>query len=172
MAKGIYTPIRTDDEWEDAYFRWAYECERNLTKTSELTGIPLRTLTYHKAKHEWDERYASETTSIAEFALEGGLNELRLGIGTAALQLVRDASNPNLHPEDRLASQKLLFSLVTNTLRTEGMQPNHLSLIDARSISVLPNDISNKVSATQAIEANLSAALTEQSYSKRGKTRN
>jgi hypothetical protein len=77
-----------------------------------------------------------------------------------------------MKPEDRLASQRLLFGLVGEQLRIEGMTPSHLSLIDARSISVLPNDISNKVAATQAIEANLSHALTEQSYSKRGKTRN
>ncbi len=172
MARGEYSPAHSADDWEEAYQRWAYEFHRNGTKTSEATGIPLRTLSYHKAKHGWDERYASESSNIAAFALEGGLNELRLGISSATLQLVKDASNEALEPSDRLASQKLLFSLVTNQLRNDNQGPNSLSLIDARSITVTPNELSNATLATQALESNLSAALAEQSMARRGKTRN
>jgi hypothetical protein len=153
----------TVEELEDAYMRWAYECEKNLTDTAELTGIPLRTLQYHKAKDNWDERYSAETSEIAGLAFTYGLNELRLGISAAALALVRDASSSTLQHSERLASQKLLFSLMLSSPTSESPATSHLSLIDARSIHLPPNSSDANVISARAIEANLAVANEAQS---------
>lgn len=155
----------TDEALEQAYMLWAYVNEHNLTKTSEDTDIPLRTLQYHKRKAEWDKRYEAETAEVAGFAFAYGLNELRLGISAAAQSLVKDASNSALLHSERLASQKLLFSLLVHSPDSASQVPGHVSLIDARSIHLPPNDVNavdpSKVNI-RAIEANIANANAQQ----------
>jgi hypothetical protein len=148
----------TVEQLEDAYMSWAYEHGHNLAATSRSTGIPLRTLQYHKARARWDERYSAETAEVADFALGYGLDELRLGISAAALQLVKDASNDTLLPSERLASQKLLFSLLVHNPEGHSYTgPQHISLIDARRVE-LPASPDPQSISSRAIEQNLAAS--------------
>lgn len=157
----------TDEQLEEAYMTWAYKLSHNLTHTAEETGIPLRTLAYHKKEKRWDERYAGETAEIAGLAFEYGLNELRLGISAAALQLVSDASNKSLEHSQRLASQRLLFSMMISGTGSDHTGPTHVSLIDARHVSLPPNTDSPSLVSSRAIEANISRAIDAQSRSRR-----
>lgn len=157
---------RSDEEYEDAYMVWAYQNNRNLTKTAQDTGIPLRTLQYRKRMDGWDSRYAAESGEVAGFAFEYGMNELRLGVSSAALQLVRDASNPDSLPSDRLASQKLLFAIIANTHTEDMKAPSHISLIDARSITIPPNNLQPGDLARMSMQANVQQSIESQTKRK------
>lgn len=157
----------TDEQLEEAYMTWAYKLSHNLTHTAEETGIPLRTLAYHKRNAKWDERYAAETAEIAGLAFEYGLNELRLGISAAALQLVKDSSDNTLEHAQRLASQRLLFSMMIGGAGPEHAGPTHVSLIDARQVQLPPNNDHPSLVSSRAIEANISRAIDAQSRSRR-----
>ena len=161
----------TEEDREEAYMTWAYANEKNLAKTCRDLNIPERTGQYWKKEYEWDSRYAAETADIAGLAFEYGLNELRLGISAAALSLVKDASNANLEHHERLASQKLLFQLMIGSTDALPKIPTHLSLIDARSITLPAGSINDSnVIAARAIEANLSHANDLQSKRRHGKS--
>jgi hypothetical protein len=160
----------TQEQREDAYMRWAYEYNKNLTETARQLDIPLRTVQYWKSKDHWDSRYAAETAEIAGFAFTYGLDELRLGVSAAALQLVKDASNPALQHSERLASQRLLFSMMVSNIGSENAGPTHISLIDARSIHnppSLPNSNDPDLISSRAIEANITKANELQSRNRR-----
>ena len=166
MAYSEDREFRPDEVYEDAYMRWAYELNKNLTETSKATGIPLRTLQYHKRNDRWDERYEAETAEVAGLAFTYGMNELRLGVSAAALQLVKDASNPALQHSERLQSQKLLFAIVANTHTEDMKAPSHISLIDARQVHLNASDREAGEIARLGMQANVNEAIMAQTKRK------
>lgn len=63
--------------WDKVYEVWAYECQQSDQKTAERTGIPRRTIAYHRGQEGWQDRFISAHYGISEQDLNLARIELR-----------------------------------------------------------------------------------------------
>lgn len=64
-------------DWDDIYGMWAYECQQSDTATAEKTGIPRRTIAYHRQVEGWGDRYLDAQLGISEQDLNLAKIEIR-----------------------------------------------------------------------------------------------
>lgn len=53
------------DRWRLVYEIWATDGEQNDEKTSSLSGIPRRTISYHRTKEGWPQRFRDERLGLS-----------------------------------------------------------------------------------------------------------
>lgn len=53
------------DKWRIIYEIWATDGEQSDEKTAELSGIPRRTISYHRNKENWSQRYKDEKMGLS-----------------------------------------------------------------------------------------------------------
>jgi len=53
------------DKWRVVYEIWASDGEQSDEKTAEISGIPRRTISYHRNKERWSQRYKDDKVGLS-----------------------------------------------------------------------------------------------------------
>jgi hypothetical protein len=64
-------------DWDEVYRLWAYECGQSDRVTAERTGIPRRTVAYHRVSERWADRYIQDHYGLSEQDLNLARIDLR-----------------------------------------------------------------------------------------------
>lgn len=160
-------PVWTDEDLEAAFYTWAKEAKKDMARTSEITGIPERTLYYHKKTRDWERKYRTEVLGMAGDAAAVAKAEFTLLFGAAVSRLSKMLEDDKASHQDQRENIKLLRDLVFGSEPDEKERP--LTLIDARSIVAQVKDQNPLNRAMEAIEANIAEA-NDQSRLKKRKT--
>lgn len=65
MDKTELETLNDADKWRLLYEIWATDGEQSDEKTAEISGVPRRTISYHRNKEGWAQRYRDEKLGLS-----------------------------------------------------------------------------------------------------------